>query len=633
MNLSTPLVPRGADGVLRVIIPGRISKPSQDPESIDSQHEDAEGWLRRVYTGPLDPRVLGEQASGWLADRDTMREAKALVESGEWDAVVATELREIYRNPAFHWEFVQLCLDHKVRVILIADNVDTADENWEIMMYVASMRHGMTVPEVRRRVKRKATHSFSHGGMVGKVRYGYRKLSKEEAATGAFGPVGLRIAKVAECTPTIREMRERVVRGDAYPSITDWLHDAGINPGPYVTSGRWTERVVRDLLGDPILSGQRRFRVNLHTMVYKTGRHRSEPNPKGPVVNEYPELAHFTPEEHAVLLAAMEARKRPWDERPNGKDSPRWNMPRTRTKWPGQHAVCSACEDLMYRYDVLKCRNAAPGGPRTCWNRLAVRFDAVCDKVIPWVLGVLNRHPEFQGWMADAAWDALERDRRRRSQSDGRLDDLIAGLKKQQANLAKAIANGGELEGLVAELKSVEKELATAKEKKRRLEEQAGEPEIELTREEMEARLPEVVMNLAMTSFDFADVLRRLLPVFVIEPVQALDCPQVRARARLTLRLDAWSRGEAAPPEESVTLDLFDLPEHIKHMAACVAAKRADPKASARVIAETVGAHPSTVRRALRYAKLMEQAGTTDPFRTLTAPPAKASRWGRRKAA
>jgi site-specific DNA recombinase len=244
---------------------------------------------------------------------------------------------------AFHWTFVQTCLDHKVRFILKDDGIDTADENWEIMMYAASLRHGMTVPEVRRRVKRKATHSFARGGMVQKIKYGYRKLSKEEAASGKFGPVGLRIAKLPECTPIIREAKDRVIRGDAYPAIEDWLNNAGIDPGPYVTSGRWSVPRIKSLLRDPILSGRRRFRVQVHTMIYRTGRHRPESNPQGPAINEHPELAHLTPEEHAELLAAMDARKQPSDERPRGKDHPRWNVPRSRTKWPGQHAVCGCC--------------------------------------------------------------------------------------------------------------------------------------------------------------------------------------------------------------------------------------------------------------------------------------------------
>jgi DNA invertase Pin-like site-specific DNA recombinase len=310
MTLSKPFATRNPSGVLRVIIPGRVSTPGQDTESIASQQEDAERWLRRVHPGPVRVTRLGEQASGWLADRKSMIEARRLIESGEVDAVVATELRELYRNPALHWRFVYECIDHDVRVILINDGVDTATENWEVMMHTASLRHGMTVPETRRRVRHKATYTFGRGGMVLKLKYGYRKLTAEQAQSGQFGPVGLRIAKRPECTAVIREIRDRVVRGDSYVRIADWLNMKGSPPAPTSKAVRaWTGRVVKDLLRDPILSGRRRFRATVCRMVYKTGRHRVERNPDKPEEKEYPELAHLTSEEHAEVLGVMEARK------------------------------------------------------------------------------------------------------------------------------------------------------------------------------------------------------------------------------------------------------------------------------------------------------------------------------------
>ncbi len=54
------------------------------------------------------------------------------------------------------------------------------------------------IPDTRRRVRRTADFAFRQGGMVQKHRLGYRKLTKEQAASGAFGPIGLRIALVPE---------------------------------------------------------------------------------------------------------------------------------------------------------------------------------------------------------------------------------------------------------------------------------------------------------------------------------------------------------------------------------------------------------------------------------------------------
>ena len=106
------------------------------------------------------------------------------------------EISKIYRNPRWQQAFVQDAVDLDVRVICPGDQLDTFEDNWEVTLAVAMVRHGLHIPDTRRRVRRTADFAFHHGGMVQKVRFGYRKLSKAEAASGLFGPKGLRIAKL-----------------------------------------------------------------------------------------------------------------------------------------------------------------------------------------------------------------------------------------------------------------------------------------------------------------------------------------------------------------------------------------------------------------------------------------------------
>ena len=175
-----------------------------------------------------------------LADRATIRRAEELITCGRIDLVIAEDLSRIYRNPRLQYDFVQNAVDNGCRVVCIADNLDTGTEHWEVMLGAAAFRHGMFIPDVRRRVRRTATHAFHNGGMVLKIRYGYRRLSKEEAASAHFGPKGLRIAKVPECTETIRRMCRWVHEGVSYVRIAERLNQAGIRPGPYARQERWT---------------------------------------------------------------------------------------------------------------------------------------------------------------------------------------------------------------------------------------------------------------------------------------------------------------------------------------------------------------------------------------------------------
>ncbi len=210
MPTQRPLGPSDrSDGPLRVLVIGRISTEQQSEQSIEASYRYVQDYLRRM--GELEIRHLGEQASGMLADRATMREAENLIASGSVDLVIAEDLSRIYRNPRFQYAFVQDAVDRGVRVICIADNLDTADENWEVNLSTAAVRHGLFIPDTCRRVRRTATRVLSpwrHGAK------GPLRLSKADRRRGRVWRVwsaGLRIARVAQCTPIIRAMRARLL--------------------------------------------------------------------------------------------------------------------------------------------------------------------------------------------------------------------------------------------------------------------------------------------------------------------------------------------------------------------------------------------------------------------------------------
>ncbi|WP_158261282.1 MULTISPECIES: recombinase family protein [Pirellulaceae] len=174
---------------------GRVSKPkeSEAKTQLDLQSSFAavRNVLSGIYDGPLDLTELGEQSSGLIADRATALEAMDLISTGNVDLVIAEDLSKIFRNPRLQWIFVQDAVDVGTRVILFGDNLDTADPDWEIQMGMATLRHGLYIPDARRRVRRTATFSFHKGGHVQKIKYGFRKLSLDEAQSGEYGPVGL----------------------------------------------------------------------------------------------------------------------------------------------------------------------------------------------------------------------------------------------------------------------------------------------------------------------------------------------------------------------------------------------------------------------------------------------------------
>jgi site-specific DNA recombinase len=624
---SVPLRPKSADGKLFVIVIGRISTEHQKEESIHASFDYVRKYLARVYDGPIQIECLGERASGMLADRATIRRAEELISSGRVDVVIAEDLSRIYRNPRLQYSFIQDAVDHGCRVICIGDNVDTSSDHWEVMLGAAAFRHGTYIPDVRRRVRRTATHAFHRGGMVLRVRYGYRRLSKEEAAAGNFAPKGLRIAKLPECTETIREMCRSVRAGISYVRIAEGLNQVGIRPGPYAKQDRWSAVNVINLLRDPILSGTRRFRVVLYEPVFGSGKHRRRKG-RQPEIEVYPELAHLSVADHEALWRVMDDRAALWRASAD-RVSQRLNVPRCKSLWPGQSATCGICGGRMYEMGRhLKCQNALPGAAKPCWNHVQTPVEHARHKIVDWLIAVSVNMPDTQEALVNCVWAELERLHRGTHSDSCRLDRRICELQAAAANLAKAVAKGGELDVLVRELTSIQVEM-------RELEAQKGQEEAaqdgrQLTREQVGSQLKDHLLALLRTSYEFADTFRRLITEFQIVPVQALDTPLVRPRARLTINLGRLRDGPAEGSGEqtvSTVIDLFEPPEHIRWLNSCLGLKAEDPKLSLKRIAMRLDIGHMTVKRALGYARLMTEAGISAPYRELSERPRVASRW------
>ena len=638
MPVSTaPLTPRNPNGELLVVAIGRISTVHQDHESIEASYRYIQEFLSHIYRGPIQMKLLGEQASGMLTDRATIRAAEDLVATGTVDLVIAEDLARIYRNPRHQYSFVQDCVDRGTRLICVGDNLDTADDNWEIAMGAAALRHGLHIPDTRRRVRRSATHSFHNGGMVQKVKYGYRKLSAEEAASGESGTKGLRIAKVYECTPVILQMMKRVMAGAAYAAVADWLNAEGIRPGHYVRSGRWTARLVVDLLDDPILGGMRTFRKTVYRPVFRTGKHHPTRN-DDPETEHYLELAHLSQEEHDSLREEI-ARRRAAHNSKNGESRPRPHyLPRSRTIWPGQCITCGVCGGLFhYMGRHLRCCNSLPNGHSTCWNHVQVPAELTRARVIDWLAKRLDEIPDGRNVLAAAVWRLMEPAKSGQQRQTHELAREIASLEKQAANLTTAIAEGGQLKTLIQHLQSVEKSLQKARRSKAVQESSAKKDRHGIgSADDLAECLEEHLSLLIGRKHESTDLMRQILPEFTIRPVQALDTYQVRPRAKFTLRLAALREKDhtddcqaSGLPDVPGSLDLFEPPLHIRYLDACVTAKQHNPKLSLKQIAALLGICHMTVKRALDYSRRMRSEGLNDPYRELYDPPQEASRWRR----
>jgi DNA invertase Pin-like site-specific DNA recombinase len=251
---SRKMRPRHPDGLLHVLLIGRVSTTHQQATNIRAGYEYVRPVLKQLYEGESLVRELGEVGSGMRTDRASIMEAEELIEAGWPDLVLMEDLSKAYRNPRYQLAFVQNCVDAKVRLVAVGDNLDTWDENWEIALSAATMQHGTHIPHTRRRVRRTAVDSFRRGGWVLRFRAGYRKLTKDEADGGRFGPRGLRLARLAEWAPRVDAVRRMIleeVLGSPHlrlDHVVDRMNDEGWPTGPYARRSAWTVQLLVEWL-------------------------------------------------------------------------------------------------------------------------------------------------------------------------------------------------------------------------------------------------------------------------------------------------------------------------------------------------------------------------------------------------
>jgi DNA invertase Pin-like site-specific DNA recombinase len=628
--LTIPLAPRNPGEPLRVLIIGRISTPHQRQESIEASYEFVEKFLRQAYDGPLLITRLGEQASGMVADRPTIRAGEDLIAAGKVDLILVEDVGRIYRDPRHLIAFVNDTVDADVRLISVNDNLDTAEEDWEIVLQIAMVRHGFAATDARKKVNRTATYAFHKGGDVKKVPFGYRKLSKEEAASGEFGTVGLRMAKLSECTSVIQQMRTMVLDGYSYEMVADWLNIQGIKPGRFCKCKTWTAQGVINLLRSPLLHGEREIRKVIYQRIRKTGKHKRVKNPK-PERKLYPELAHLTLEEHNELLVKMDgmARER---RRHKGGEHPRTRVPRSAAIWPSAlDARCSVCADPAYIYDrdSLKCSNSFLMGKHQCWNHVQADRDRIRLAVMLWLMSLLQQTPAAWTAFLDAAWQEIER---RRAGSGSALTAELNELQRltsEADRLAKAIADGGTLHALLKLLEQTEALISESKARCDMLKVAAAD-ELPFDREALLQNPLTAILELSRTSFEFADLLRQVITQLTIVPVQDILCGQVRPRIRVTVSFAALEDVDGSASNAIVhtaIFDLFDLPKPLHYLDSIRRLAHDNPHAAVKTLAEKAGTDRHIAARTLLYLHAMEQAGVDQPFIEVTQRPQNASRW------
>jgi hypothetical protein len=318
-------------------------------------------------------------------------------------------------------------------------------------------------------------------------------------------------------------------------------------------------------------------------------------------------------------------------------------VPRGKSVLPLQWATCAICGELMYMAgdNVVKCQCTMGRNAKSCWNHVQVACPLFREKIVDLLLMQVANYPGAQEVLLKAAWEEIDRVHSGKDQASKAIERQVQDLQAKVDRLSKAIERGqGDFDSVVDLLKPLAKQLKEAKRQREKHQRQQAAGQAPFSREDFHINPRAALLELANVSFEFADLVRKIITECKIQPVQDLDCGLVRPRAHLTLNLAALlpvkpaDDQATAPTPAPVVIDLFEPPVHIRHLPAVVALKAtkeaAHEKATLDILAEELKIGRMTVRRALAYHRLMLAQGLSEPYRVLTEAPAQASRWKRR---
>jgi hypothetical protein len=295
---------------------------------------------------------------------------------------------------------------------------------------------------------------------------------------------------------------------------------------------------------------------------------------------------------------------------------------------------CAICGKFYYQSGtVLKCQGALAKSSHKCWNHTQVRIEEVRGRVLPVLLEALAANPGFRSALSHFAFSTYESSL---AGGDTELKYIASELKKcerSKKNYLKLLSEIEDLSTVSEELPRLEVKMKGLAARKAEIESQQSGTKRYATAAEIDADLPNVLASMMRESREFAAFLRKIIQARIV-PVQALDSTQVRPRLVFKISFREFVKDSMEAEEKEHTIDLFNTPEQVKHMQACLEAKRAHPEWSLKKIAaelEHLDITYMTVKRAFDYARRMEREGLTEPYRVLTERPAKASRWRPRK--
>jgi len=628
--LQPPLVPR--DGhTLRVVLPGRVSDPrpgKQDRRSLTDQEDVQRRWLEQHTNLPVDIEVVAGSGSGEILVRDEYVHLLDIIVTKKPDLILPEDLGRIVRRVhAFH--VCELCEDHGVRLISINNHgVDTALPGWRDAAFFAAYFYEKDNRDKSLRLKERMRSRFMAGGALPGPIFGIVKPK------GAKSDDDLQKDPAAE--PIYREWFRRLEEGAYYSEIADWLDSEGVPVGPSCRKKtKWDCKLVSQTTHNWLLKGVR-FRNKRKTRrINSSGRYESEKAPPEDLLTrKVPHLAFFDEAYYDRVVAALDNRNAKYRRNKEGEADPLAQRPKKRTRFPGQMIKCGVCGRPFVFGGHGQTAHLMCTGARDylCWNGTTVDGPLAAEQISEALFQEIENLKGFD----DTFLQMVEEETRKSFENrDKQLQGLTADIKRNErelANVLNFIRSGGNSPTLRADLDRLEKEKAQLAYSLEELKRRPKQDIILPSADEIRQLARDEFTDLALDSYEFAKLMKSLVPKIVVFPHRLCDGGHIIHRAKFRLRLSGLLSDPQAkevlsqPLELILAVDIRGPLQRVDHREEIMTLRATtnpdtDEKYTEVEAARKCGITTTAAQRAAALSRRMDELGVTDPYVRVFEPP------------
>lgn len=620
---ETALTPRNGHALVVAIVCRISGGPRQKEASLEDQEDNAREAIAELYQGTVEFHVISTTSKGEALDRPELEEVERAYRSGRYDIFAYDDLGRLIRGGEAA-RLLGIGVDCGTRSICIADGIDTADETWEEDALNACSENVAHNARTSKRIKTKTMNRFKKHGftprrpiagyIVPSEATSFADWQRDDAATTTIGEAAVRLKESLNCS-----------------MVADWLNEREFPTGPCRRSRKqWYGKMVREYFKNPILKGLP-WRGRHHTVKrHETGRRKSVKNPKGPNFFSAPHLAHLEPAFFDELNELLAAKNGHYQRRGTDGVDTRAAVPKKRTRYPGQTAVCWYCGMPYVWGGNGMTENLMCSGSREyhCFNSIGFEGALAAKRIASVICAELDSLAGFGDQFESIIRMADEGAALRNNDLERQLRSDEAAVATDRRSVERAILECGDrsiLKKMLDDLDAKERSLA-----KRRLQmELHTRQELELPSSAAELRdlTVQEFSRLAIDSPEFGFLLGKLVPDFHVYLVRLCDGGHLYSRARVRLNLGGTFPDVNVVPGlgdllmRDMTLDLFDPPQRERIRLQAVELESADLRP--KQIAERIDEKPTAtaVQNALNLQRCMTELGLDSPYVTILEPP------------